>query len=146
MPSLRRKTSILLKLHYFNGQEVNRMPFFSDSSRINRSHCSQAHIFSKKGLFSQINCLSCHFISIFHQNPLLSSRYLVKKTQILSQPHYILDPKGQSDALLYRFFDGKITVLIPIFYQKSPFSKNTIFSCPYFVKKRPFSRKHRALI
>ena len=41
----------------------------------------------------------------------------------------------------------KITALMHIFCQKNVnFLKNTLLTCPYFVKKRPFSQKHCAFM
>ena len=48
---------------------------------------------------------------------------------------------------LYPLFHEKITALMKIFYQKYVYSqKNTLLSCPYQSKKRPFSQKHCALM
>ena len=55
--------------------------------------------------------------------------------------------KIQQDALFVPLFHEKITALMPIFYQKCVYSlKNTLLSCPYQSKKRPFSQKHGALM
>ena len=51
-----------------------------------------------------------------------------QKTSILSKQHYIMSQRSQYDALFFRFLTKKSSLL-----------------CPYFVKKRPFSKKHTAL-
>ena len=81
------------------------------------------------------------------KNPLLSCPYLVKKTSIQSKLQYIMGQKSQQDALLFPINHEKITALMHIFCQKNVnFLKNTILTCPYFVKKRPFSQKHCAFM
>ena len=66
---------------------------------------------------------------LFHVKHLVSCPCLVKKTSILSKLHYIMGQKSQQDALFFRFFTKKL-----------------LLSCPYYVNKRQFSKKHTALL
>ena len=63
--------------------------------------------------------------------------YLVKKLQFWQ--NYIIGwakKVNSNDALFFPIFHEKITTLMPTFCQKNVHSlKNTLFSCPYFVKK-----------
>ena len=52
-----------------------------------------------------------------------------EKTTNLSKLHYFMDQKSQQDAPFFRFFTKKL-----------------LLSCPYYVNKRPFSKKHTALL
>ena len=85
--------------------------------------------FVKKIPFSQKHCaLMSFFFQNFHEKPLLSSPYLVKRTSILSKLHFILGQKSCRNAF-FSIFVWKITALMPIFCQKNVHSlKNTLFS------------------
>ena len=104
---------------------------------------SHAHI-----LFAQKHCnLMSRFFNFYMKNPMLSCPYLIKNRSILSKLNCIMDQKSQQDALFFRIFHGKITSLIPIFFQGDVHSrKNTLPSSPDFIKKRPVSQKHGALM
>ena len=68
------------------------------------------------------------FFQNFHEKPLLSSPYLVKRTSILSKLHFILGQKSCRNAF-FSIFVWKITALMPIFCRKNVHSlKNTLFS------------------
>ena len=63
-----------------------------------------------------------------HEKPPAVMPIFDQKTSILSKQHYIMSQRSQYDALFFRFLTKKSSLL-----------------CPYFVKKRPFSKKHTAL-
>ena len=91
--------------------------------------------------------LSCHFFNFFMKNHLLSCPYSVKKHQFCQ--NYIIGwaKKVNRMPIFFPISHEKITALMPIFCQKNVHSlKNTILPCPYFVKKRPFSQNHCALM
>ena len=93
MPILSQNTSILSKLHYIMDQKsigypffpifhekiTAPMPVFCQKNVQSLTHCSHAHILSKKLALSQKHLVSCHFFKFFMKNPLLSCLYLVKK-------------------------------------------------------------------
>ena len=56
----------------------------------------------------------------------------------------LYEPKSQQDALFFSIFHEKMTFLMPIFCQKNFNSlKNTLLSCPYFVRKTSLLSKKR---
>ena len=57
-------------------------------------------------------------------------------------------PKSPKNAFFSTIFNEKnrFPHLIPICYQKNVYSLKNLISCPYFVKKRPFSQKHSFFI
>ena len=111
MPMFGRKTSNLWKLHYFMAKKVNRMSFFSIFSR--KYRCCVMPIFDQKYAYSlkkkhsalkPISCqktsflsktvLSCHLVSIFHENSLPSSPYLVKNINSVKTSVYFGSDKA----------------------------------------------------
>ena len=142
MPVFGRQTQFCENHTILRSKKVNRVPFFSDFSRKNR--CSHAQISSKIRLFStrssqylskkrqlsQKNCnLMSFFLKTFLKNPLLTSPYSANKRQ-LCQKYDIFWVKKSKHALLFRFFTDKYLFFYPYFVKKRPFSKkHTLFSC-----------------
>ena len=139
MPIFGQKTSILFKLHYFVVIKVNRMlflfRFFTKKSLLSwkyfikntyilkKTQCSHAHI-SQKNVHSLKNTvLSCVFFFYFSWKTPAVVHMIGQKMSILSKLHSILGQKSQYDAL-FSYFSQKLLLL-----------------CPYFVKKRSFSKK-----
>ena len=84
-------------------------------------------ILSKKRPFSQKHC-ALMSIKKKDEKPPAVMPIFDQKTTILSKQHYIMSQRSQYDALFFRFLTKKSSLL-----------------CKYFVKKRPFSKKHTAL-
>ena len=85
-------------------------------------------IFCRENVHSLRNTvLLCQFKKIM-KNPPTVMLMFDQKTTILSKQHYIMSQRSQQDALFLRFLTKKLSLL-----------------CPYFVKKRPLSKKHTAL-
>ena len=89
-------------------KKINRMPFFSDvhekitafahillKKRLLKKTFFSCRYFVKKRPFSQKQNSLMTFFQICHENSLLSSPYLVKKTSNLSKLNYIIGPKSQ---------------------------------------------------
>ena len=66
----------------------------------------------------------CFFFQIFHEKTPAVVHMIGQKTSILSKLYSILSQKSQYDALFSYFSQKKLLLL-----------------CPYFVKKRSFSKK-----
>ena len=149
---------------YYGRKKSIAWPFFRFSQK---KYCPNSHVVSKRRPFSKkhIALISCpyfvkkrpfaqkhctlmsRFFNFYMKNPMLSCPYLIKNPSILSKLNCIMDQKSQQDALFFRIFHGKITSLMPIFCQEDVHSrKNTLLSSPYFIKKRPVSQKHGALM
>ena len=82
------------------------------------------------------------------KNPaaVISISYSIKKRQFC-QNCIILWIKKVNRMSFFSDFHRKITSLMPIFCQEDVHSrKNTLLSSPYFIKKRPVSQKHGALM
>ena len=144
------KTSILSKLHYIMSQKsqydalffpisqgkiIAFMPIFCKKRPFSKKHAALKSRFCQKNGHSVKNTvLLCHFFKFFMTNPLLSTPYLVKKTLILSKWHYDIGRKRQ-----YPFFPDfslkSNNFHAHILSEKYPLSKNTLLSCPYFVRK-----------
>ena len=122
------------------------MPFFPYFSR--KSHCSLAHILSKKrpfskntlfscqllfkntSIFSKTQCFNFIFFKFFIENPCFYAN-IWSKTPTMSKPHYLSEKK--SVGCLFRNFHEKP--------KKRPYFKKQTFLSQ---KKRPFSQKHCA--
>ena len=134
------------------------------SFRFSRKNlCSHAYILSKKPPFSKKHnvlipifnqkivhslkntVFSCHFFNFFFKKPTAVMPIFGKKRQFC-QNYTILWAKKVNRMPFFLIFREKTKTLMPIFCQPNVHSiKNTLFSCPYFVKKRPFFQKHRPL-
>ena len=104
-------------------------------------------VFCQKNVYS-LKTQCCHVICFyfFTKNPLLSCPNFVQKTSILSKLHCLWANKFNRMPFFSDFL-RKNTALMPIFSQKNVNSlKNTLLSCPYFVKKRLFSQNYDALM
>ena len=89
-----------------------------------KTHCSHTHI-SQKNVHSLKNSvLSCAFFSNFSWKTPAVVHMIGQKMSILSKLHSILGQKSQYDVLFSYFSQKKLLLL-----------------CPYFVKKRSFSKK-----
>ena len=107
-------------------------------------------IFCPENVYALKNTvLTCNFFFKFvMKNPLLSCTYLVKKRRFC-QNYTILWAKRVNRIPFFSDFSWKnlhekITALLSIFCQKNLFSlKNTLFSCPYFMKKTSILSKTR---
>ena len=128
------------------------MPFFSDFSR--KNHCSLTPILSKKRPFSKkhpalmpIFCqknvhphkntvLSCHFFLIFYVKPPCSHTHIWSEKRPFCRNNTILWAKKVNRMPFFRFFTKKSLLSCPYFVKKtSILKKSTLRSCPYFVKK-----------
>ena len=78
--------------------------FCQKTSILWKTLCSCAHILSKNVISLKNTVLSYHFFKLFMKNPMLSYTYFVKKTSILSKPHYNMGQKRQYDALFFPIF------------------------------------------
>ena len=85
-------------------------------------------IFCRKNVHSLRNTVLLCQLKKNHEKPPAVMPIFDQKTSILSKQHYIMSQRSQQDALFLRFLTKKLSLL-----------------CPYFVKKRPFSKKHTAL-
>ena len=140
MPIFGQKTSILLKLHYFMVIKVNRMlflfrfftkksllscPYFIKNTSILLKHTALIPILVKKtSILSKTRCSHVFFFSNFSWKTPAVVHMIGQKMSILSKLHSILGQKSQYDALFSYFSQKKLLLL-----------------CPYFVKKRSFSKK-----
>ena len=83
--------------------------------------------------------LPCHFLQICHEKtpafmPVLGYKnFNSVKTTLWAKKVYRIS--------FFRIFHEKINSLKPIFCKKCPFSKKTLLSCPYFVKKKSIISK-----
>ena len=133
--------------HFFDlfgwAKKVNRMPFFFDFSR--KNHCSHAHILPKKRPFSKKHDA---LMPIFSQ-----------KTSILSQKHgslmsfffFMKTPCCHAHIWSKSQFCQNYTILWPKKVNRMPFfsdfsRKNHLSHAHIWSKKRPFSKKHNALM
>ena len=79
--------------------------------------------------------LSCHLFQFFHEKPLLSYPYLVKKHQFCQNYTILWDKKVNRIPVLL-IFHQKITALMPDFCLKNAHSlKNTSALMPIFYRK-----------
>ena len=85
-------------------------------------------IFYLKNVHSLRNTVLLCQLKKNHEKPPAVMPIFDQKTSILSKQQYIMSQRSQQDALFFRFLTKKLSLL-----------------CPYFVKKRPFSKKHTAL-
>ena len=143
MPTFGQKTSILSKIHIMDQKSQQDVLFYQFFTK---KLLPNAHIYfqKEKRPFSKNTLLSCPYFvektSILsetlcsyinkkkHEKPPGVMPIFDQKTSILSKQHYIMSQRSQQDALFFRFLTKKSSLL-----------------CPYFVKKRPFSKKHTAL-
>ena len=113
-----RKNYCLMPIYIFKNKNVHSLI----------THYSHANILSKKRPFSQKHCALMSIKKKNHEKPPSVMPIFDQKTSILSKQHYIMSQRSQQDALFLRFLTKKLSLL-----------------CPYFVKKRPLSKKHTAL-
>ena len=85
-------------------------------------------IFCRKNVHSLRNTVLLCQLKKNHEKPPSVMPIFDHKTSILSKQHYIMSQRSQQDAHFLRFLTKKLSLL-----------------CPYFVKKRPLSKKHTAL-
>ena len=86
-------------------------------------------IFCRKNVHSFRNAvLLCQFFQNFHQKPLAVMPIFDQKHQFYQNYTIIWAKKVNMMPFFFRFLTEKSSL-----------------SCPYFVKKRPFSKKHAAL-
>ena len=85
-----------------------------------KTRCSHAHILSEERQLSQKHCALMSFFQFFHEKPLLSCPYQVKKTSIVTKLQNIMGQKSQQDIL---------------FFRNVYFLKTTVLSFAYFVQK-----------
>ena len=110
-----------------------------------KNQCFHAHILSKYVYSLKNKWFSCNFFKFCMKNPLVVISKLVK-TSFLAKLHCLWANKVNSMPF-FSDFSGKITAPMPIFCQKNVNSlKNTLLSCPYYVKKYLFFRKHDTLM
>ena len=119
-----RKNYCLMPIYIFKSKNVHSLI----------THYSHANILSKKRPFSQKHC-ALMSIKKNHEKPPAVMPIFDQKTSILSKQHYIMSQRSQQDALFLRFLTKKLSLLCPYFVKKRPFSKNTLLSSLYFVKK-----------
>ena len=100
--------------------------FFKKTSIFSKIFCSHVHILLKNVHFLKNTVLPCHLFQIFHGKSLPVKPIFGQKTSFLSTLHYIM---GQKSQYATSFFPN--------------FCKKKLLSCPYFDKKRLFSKKHR---
>ena len=87
-----------------------------------------------------INLIS-FFLNFFMKNHLLTSPYLVKRRQFC-QNYTIFWVKKVNRYPAFPIFHGKITVLLPIFIKKRPFSKKHRYSHVHISSKNVHSHKN----
>ena len=112
-----RKKYCLMPIYIFKNKNVHSLI----------THYSHANILSKKRPFSQKHCALMSNKKNHEKSPSVMPIF-DQKTSILSKQHYIMSQISQQNALFLRFLTKKLSLL-----------------CPYFVKKRIFSKKHTAL-
>ena len=90
-----------------------------------KTHYRHSHILlKKKYIFSKTQCSNVIFFQFFRKNLCCQARIWSKRRSRLFKLHHSIGQKSQKDAPFF-----------PIFLKKY------LLSCPYFVKKRPFSQK-----
>ena len=94
-------------------------------------------IFCQKNVQSHKNTLlSYNIFRISIKNSLLPCPYLVKKKVNSVKTTLYYGRKKSIGCPFLPIFQGKITALMPMLFQKDVHSlKNTLLSCPYFVEK-----------
>ena len=82
---------------HFSRKNINSHAHILSKKRpFQKNHASLMPIFCQKNVhYLKNTMLSCHLFQFFHEKPLLSYPYLVKKTSILSKLHYIMGQKSQ---------------------------------------------------
>ena len=85
-------------------------------------------IFCRKNVHSLRNTVLLCQLKKNHEKYTAVMPIFDQKTSFHSKQHYIMSQRSQQDALFFRFLTNKSSLL-----------------CPYFMKKRPFSKKHAAL-
>ena len=100
----------------------------------------------KTSILTKTHCSHVIFFEYSMENPLLPCPYLVKKSQFC-QNYTILWQKIVNRMPFSSDFHGKMTALIPMFFQKDIHSLKTHCSHAHILsKKRPFSQKHCTLM
>ena len=121
------------------------MPFFSDFSL--KIHSSYAHILSTKRPFSKNTLLSCPYFVKKHQFSKKHGALISFFSNLSWKTHcchtHIWSKKTSILSKLHQSWAKKVNRM-PFFFQF--FTKKLLLLCPYFVKKRPFSKKHTALM
>ena len=94
-------------------------------------------IFCQKNVHPHKNTvLSCHFFLIFYVKPPCSHTHIWSEKRPFCRNNTILWAKKVNRMPFFRFFTKKSLLSCPYFVKKtSILKKNTLLSCPYFVKK-----------
>ena len=132
------------------GQKVNRMPFFpifrEKSTFLMPIFCQKKRLFNIKHsalmpTYCQQNVhflknavLWCHIFQFCHEKPSVSYLYLPKERHFCS--NYTIFWATNDNSMPYPIFHEKNHCShAHILSKRCLFSKNTLLSCPYFVKK-----------
>ena len=140
------------------------MPIFCPKNDrfLKKTRCSHAHILYKKRKFSKNHdaltpyctkliilsktlCSYVVFFKFFMKNPWLPFPYLVKKVHSVNIKIILWAKKVNRMPVFSDFTWKNQCCYAHILSTKRPFSKNTLVSCPYFVKNIN-SPKHSVLI
>ena len=102
----------------FYGKITSLMPIFcQENVHSQKNTMLWSSYFIKKRPVFQKHCALMSVFQNFHENSLLSSPYLVKKTSILSKLHYIMNKSKRRP--FFTDISQKIIARMPIFCQKT---------------------------
>ena len=127
----------LLSFPYF----VKINVYFLENKRL-----SCPYLVKKRQFFQKHGALISFLYNILQKTPAVMPIF-GQKTSILSKLHNIMGQKKLIGCTFFSDFHEKIDAPIPIFCQKNVRSqKNTMLSCLYILKKRPFYQKQSRLM
>ena len=128
-----------------SAKKFNRISYFFQRRPLSKNNTlSFAYFVQKTSILSKTGCSPVICSNFFYENLSIFIPKFGQKTSILSKLHCLWANKvNRMPGFL--IFNEKINAFIHIFCQKNVNSlKNTLLSCPYFVKKGVFSQKHNA--
>ena len=127
-------------------EKIPLMPIFCQNTvhSLKNTLFSCSYFVIKTSILSKTMCF--HVIVFkFYEKSLLARPYLVQKKRQFCQTYPILLTKKVNRKPFFSIFTKKSFLSYP--EDKNIHSlKNKPLSCSYFVTKRPFSRKHYALV
>ena len=115
---------------------------------ISKKYIALMPIFCRKNVHSlRSNVLMSLFLAFTINTPCCHAHIWSKNRQFCQNYIILWIKKVNRMLFFFPIFHGKVASLMPIFCQESVHSqKNPLLSSPYFIKKRPFSQKHCALM
>ena len=111
--------------------------FHSLKTHLSYSAFCQNNVHSLKNVV-----ISCYFFFKYNMENTLTPIFGQRQCQFCQNQAYSGQKSLQDAFFFFPILNERITALMVIFYKYVKSLKKALFSCPCFVKKRPFSRKH----